>query len=441
MSAQMPVDGGVGDGSLGYPPSPVGRRVPLVELAVLGVSVVVVFAVLIWFVGPQELADTPESAGSSLSAGRRGALALYRWLEKSGFEVQRVSGEQGFPPDADILFMINPNNNFPEGQAGSVRRWVEEGNLLILALGSSPQDVSTLLESRHPMLRELGVGVSYSFGYTDTVPVSQPVFNRPAVSRVKVPGIFGLNLPVSDTLVLVSAPTASGQRIPVAASIEVGRGKVIILASAYPLSNLGLKEEDNGSFVYNLVQMSGGRRVAFDEVHHGVSTGGDLIALLTGNPWGWALIYAALLAGIYMVWSARRLGPPLPVRTPDQRRPTSDYIISVARLFRRARKPGYVAERYLQFFRRTLSQRAALDPYITDERFVQALAERGRHPFNPDEMLVVVRRLRELAGDRPGNEAVELQTLSTIREAERLRRQALGIREEPGAPTPTREGE
>src|SRR5204862_480475 len=83
----------------------------------------------------------------------------------------------------------------------------------------------------------------------------------------------------------------------------------------------GLQEEDNGAFVYNMVQMSGGSRVAFDEAHHGESTGGDLGALLTSNPWGWAIIYGVLLSGLYVLWSARRLGPPLPVPTPDQRRP------------------------------------------------------------------------------------------------------------------------
>jgi hypothetical protein len=182
------------------------------------------------------------------------------------------------------------------------------------------------------------------------------------------------------------------------------------------------------------VQRAGNKRVYFDEAHHGVSEGGDLVALLTGTPWGWALIYAALLAGLYFLWSARRLGPPLPVWTPDQRRPTSDYVRSVASLFRRARKPGWAAERYLQYFKRTLAAHAELDPFLTDERFVQALAERGRHTFPQDQMLRAIERLRQLEGAGTGSEATEQQTLAAIRDAEKMRRQALGLQSQTEQP-------
>ena len=100
---------------------------------------------------------------------------------------------------------------------------------------------------------------------------------------------------------------------------------------------------------------------------------------------------------------------------------------SVASLFRRARKPGYAAERYLQFFKRTLSRHAELDPFLTDARFVQSLSERGRYPFNQDEMLHVIERLRKLEGGGTMSESVEAEALSAIREAEKVRRQALGL--------------
>jgi hypothetical protein len=403
------------------------------ELAVLGVSVVVLFAGLIWLVGLQGTADTPESAGSSQSAGRRGTLALYRWLERSGFDVSRVVGGEQFPPGVDTLIMVNPNDDFPQGQAGSVRRWVEEGHTLILAMGSRNGDLSTIIGGRHPMLRELGINLDFSPGYSSTVPLSQPLFSRPTVSRVRMPGVFKLELPVRDTVVLASSSNEDGSRAHLAAMLKLGEGRVFVLASDYPLNNEGLREEDNGAFIYNMAQMAGGRRVAFDEAHHGQSVGGDLVALFTNNPWGWALIYGALLTGVYVFWSARRLGPPLPVRSPDQRRPTSDYVTSVAGLFRRARKPGYAAEHYLQFFKRTLSRHAALDPTLTDSRFVQSLSERGRHAFNPEDMLRAVERLRRLEGEAIAGEGIELETLKAIREAERIRQEALGIKHEGGS--------
>lgn len=402
------------------------RQNPVTELAVLGVLIVGLFAGLIWLTGLAGVEETPESAGSSLSAGRRGTLALYRWLGRSGFDVRRVQGGEQFPPDADTLFMVDPNSDFPEGQAGSVREWVERGNTLVLAVSRRAGEPSTDLLGTHPMLRELGIGLAVSTRYTNTVAPAQPFFNNPPVRQVTMPGAYHLELP-TDATVLASTRDDDGNRLPMVAMLRVGEGQVFVFSSDYALSNDGIRDLDNGDFVYNIVQMAGGKRVAFDEAHHGLSVDGDLLALLTGNPWGWALIYGALLLGIYFWWSARRLGPPLPVPTPDRRRPTSDYVTSVASLFRRARKPGYAAERYLRFFKRTLSRHAELDPYLTDSRFVQALQERGRHAFNPAEMLRAIERLRQLeGGGASASEQVEFETLKAIREAERVRKEALG---------------
>jgi hypothetical protein len=235
--------------------------------------------------------------------------------------------------------------------------------------------------------------------------------------------------------VLASAQGDNGARLPLVAKHKLGAGTVYVLAGYNPLTNAGLSDLDNGAFIYNIVRQSGGSSIAFDEVHHTTSEGGDIVALLTRNPWGWAILYVALLLGVYAVWSARRLGPPLPEQTPDQRRPTSDYVHAVAGLFRRARKPGYAAERYLRYFKRTLSRHAELDPYLTDSRFVQSLYERGRHAFNPDEMLRAIEHLRGLEGVGEGrltSENVEMETLQAIKEAERVRREALGMRPSDG---------
>ena len=401
------------------------------ELAVIGVMFVVLFAALIWLTGLGGVDEAPESAGSSLSPGPRGTLALYRWLGQSGFDVSRVAAGQQFPPDADTLFMVNPNADFPTGQAESVRNWVEAGHTLVLAISSRGQDLSTELEGGHPMLRELHVDLDFTSGYSGTVPLAQPLFSNPPVGLVALPGAYSLGLPITGTVVLASTKNESGNRLPLAALIKAGAGRIFVLASDRPFSNAGLGEENNGALVYNLAQAAGGKRVAFDEAHHGQDVGGDLVALLTSNPWGWALLYGVAMLGIYTLWSARRLGPALPVLAPDRRRPTSDYVTAVAGLFRRARKPGYAAEHYLQFFKRTLSRHADLDPYLTDARFVQALYERGRHAFNPEEMMRAIERLRQLEGESArAIQATEDATLKAIRDAEKVRREALGIRAE-----------
>ncbi|HEY0068478.1 MAG TPA: DUF4350 domain-containing protein [Chloroflexia bacterium] len=396
----------------------------LSDIAIIAVTFLGLFAVLIWLVGSQGVEDTPENFGSSHSSGPRGTLALYRWLERTGFEVSRTERGDRFPPEADTLIMVNPNNDFPTGQAGTVRRWVEEGHTLVLTLGGA----SIGLGDKHPMLREFGFDVIYTSFFTDTVPMSQPMFGRPSVVQVGMPGSVVLALPLTNTVPLATTTDYTGDRVPLAAMMRVGQGRVFLLSSQFPLTNEGIREPGNGAFAYNMLQMAAGNRVTFDEAHHGESTGGDLVALLTSTPWGLALIYGAVLGAIYFIWSARRLGPPLPVLAPDQRRPTSEYVTSVARLFRRARKPGYAAERYLRFLKRTLSRHAELDPYLTDTNFVRSLGERGRHDFNQEEMLRAIQQLRDLEGNASGNEATEEAALRALRDAERVRLEALGIR-------------
>ena len=394
----------------------------------LGISVLVLLVGLLWLVGFEGVTDTPESVGSSLSAGKRGTSALYEWLGRAGFDVDRVSSGQSFPPGSGTLIMVNPNADFPEGQAGSVVRWLEEGHTLILATGQRNSDISSGLGGAHPMLRELGIDLDFHGEFTDTVLLSQPLLDDPPVGSVKLPGVWSLAFPVSDTVVLASSRDSDGNRLPLVALLRVGAGRVFVMSSDFPMSNEGIREESNGAFIYNLVRAAGERRVVFDETHHGEGVGGDLVALLTGSPWGWALLYGVALVGIYLLWSGRRLGPALPVWTPDQRRPTSDYVRSVAALFRRARKPGWAAEHYLQFLKRTLSKHAELDPYLTDRRFVQSLAERGRHTFDQANMEQAIERLRRLEGGGSASETVEAETLAAIRDAEKVRREALGMR-------------
>src|SRR4051812_7833171 len=194
------------------------------RLALLGVLIIAVFAVLLWLVGVEGVTETPESMGSSLSSGKRGTLALYSWLDSSGFEVSRVHGGEQFPPERGTLVMVNPNNEFPEGQAGSIRRWVEDGNTLILATGGRNGDLSTSLGSRHPMLREFGIDLDFTSNFSDTVPVAQPLFNDPAVDRVRLVGVWALTLPVSNTVVLASSKDSDGNRIPLAAVMTIGKG-------------------------------------------------------------------------------------------------------------------------------------------------------------------------------------------------------------------------
>src|SRR5438093_11931266 len=74
-----------------------GSSAPITEIAVIGLSTIVLFAALIWLAGLAGVEETPESVGSSLNEGPGGALALYRWLEGAGLQVRRVEARAELP--------------------------------------------------------------------------------------------------------------------------------------------------------------------------------------------------------------------------------------------------------------------------------------------------------------------------------------------------------
>jgi hypothetical protein len=195
------------------------------EISVLALAALLLVAGMIWIAGLQETPETPESVGSSVSASPRGALALYRWLDRAGFEVERVGAGDDFPPGEGTMLSLNPNTDWPEGQAGLVRGWVERGNTLIMATGQNGGDQSVVPSGMHPLLREFGIGLEYAFNYTSTVSPAQPLFADPPVDRVKFEGIMQLSLPVTGTTVLVSSDD-EGQRVPLAAMVRVGAGSL-----------------------------------------------------------------------------------------------------------------------------------------------------------------------------------------------------------------------
>jgi hypothetical protein len=123
------------------------------------------------------------------------------------------------------------------------------------------------------------------------------------------------------------------------------QGSLVVFASAEPLLNVGLHDEATARFVYReIVSSAGAGPVVFDEAHHtnapvGLSNGvpHTVGGLLFDTPPGRAIMYAAFLAFVFLILSDRRLGPPLPVRTPTETRRTMfEHVQMLANLYRRA---------------------------------------------------------------------------------------------------------
>jgi hypothetical protein len=183
--------------------------------------------------------------------------------------------------------------------------------------------------------RELDLG--WRFGpLVERATPAFPFFTMPAASGFATRSTTALDLRDDSWVPLIGAPDAV-----LAATRQLERGRVYAVASTALFANHGIGEVDNAAFVLNvLARHPAVRTVAFDEYHHGVVSPPDLISVMRGSPWGWAVVYAALLSFAFALWGGRRFGPAIvPERVPG--RSAGDYITAFAGLLQRARAAGW----------------------------------------------------------------------------------------------------
>jgi len=156
-----------------------------------------------------------------------------------------------------------------------------------------------------------------------------------------------------------------------AAMTREGAGTLIVVGSLAPFINQFLPAADNGRFALSLAAagFGSGRSIGFDEYHHGAHPSAELMAVLERTWLGRAMLLAGALVFVYLWWSGRRFGPPLPA---DPRPPRSslDYIRGFAGLLRRSGRDEIARERLRRDLRLGLATRYGLDPATPLDRIL-----------------------------------------------------------------------
>lgn len=329
---------------------------------------------------------------SSRGAGRAGTLALYTWLDQLGFRVDRLSGS--FTPEGhDVLIIDEPERTFSGDDLARVQRFLATGGDLILAVDSTTAGhANALLSALHLYGQPAAAGTVAS--------VVEPIDAGDRVHRV----------PISPTaLAFDDAPgvaplLADGAAVVgVATGGQPGHGRAYVLGSGLPLSNDGLRRMDSAGLVLTLLERARGGRVAFDEYHHGeLDTPGA--ATIFSGPLGAAAVGAVVVAMVYLGFSGRRLGRPVPVGDASQVPSATDYIDSMAALFARSTLRGGVADRYADELKTRIGHVAGVDPKLPDDRFLAGL--HGDSGGGVAGVAATLSRARELASLRPSDGAL-----------------------------------
>jgi hypothetical protein len=178
--------------------------------------------------------------------------------------------------------------------------------------------------------------------------VQQPALFLEGVSTLNVPGAKRFTAAPAGSVPLV------GDRLPVALAIPYGDGVIIAVSDAGIPDNSHLATADNARFVAQMVEFYASKQfpvILFDEYHQGYREA-NFFWTAIGRPGQLAFWQMAGLFLLMAYSASRRFGLPRPLAAPS--RVSSEYVASLADLYRRARATDAALEAVLKIFWRDL---------------------------------------------------------------------------------------
>lgn len=375
------------------PPS----RENIAPLAVLFILLVVtIFAALQPKFGNQ---SPPLVANSNTP---NGAKAFYLWLQALDYPVSDQRLDQFKPPAATkTILMLEPTIavDFLEWQ--TIDTWVNKGGTLIIAADEFPS--WPIFQHYEVIIRRLPLA--------DEPPLLQMV--TPLLgSPLPLPEQFEAARSVFSITDLNTHPFITHAKIddqPFILSMEQGKGRVILVASAEIFSNQHLRLPSSSPLALNIINASRtSGPIWFDDWHHGLrkplpETGeaeNGTLYWLRHTPTGQALLYAIAVIFFALLLSGRRLGRVTPIYNNTRRRAPLEYITAIANMNRRAGNQKETLAHYRFRLKRSLGKRYRLNPRLPDDTFIKQL-----HESNPNITIGPIIDLLRRLNQQPTNEA------------------------------------
>lgn len=146
---------------------------------------------------------------------------------------------------------------------------------------------------------------------------------------------------------------------PTTLGISRGRGMIYASTNIWLFTNAGLFYESNAKIILNMVnRMPAGSVIAFDEVHHGraLPPKAAPVPAQPYSPLVAAMVYSAMVVGLWALLSGRRFGQIVPSRIDLMRRNSSEYVQSMANLFQRGRQAEHMQAHYKTYLKRRVAK-------------------------------------------------------------------------------------
>jgi hypothetical protein len=326
---------------------------------------------------------------TTYSARPGGTKALYETLRRLDYSVKRNTDVLSERINDGALFVMSPETPVSQTELDGLRRWVERGNILVMAANQPPgiDDTSKKphVNSAAPVVPSFlcpGVTSVGIVGY-DRIDLSEPIFKRKkGFVPIGAAHKSGKKPAKEDIPPVISL--FEDDMGPVVAFSSYGDGCVILLSDGWPLSNRGISRNGNFRMVLNALQSRDPNKkltVTFDEFHHGYGSEKGIMSLL-GAPakLGLAVIGLAFLLLVFA--ASRRFGRPVPLMEGTRQR--GEYLSSIASLLRKAHSTDLVRKELGQRFLGDVAQSVGVAPGSHVETILEAAQK--RHPDKITEL-------------------------------------------------------
>ncbi len=360
--------------------------------------------------------DTP----STFNVKPQGVKALYLLLDHFHYPLAQLCTTLNALDSGDRLLIVveplDPDRPITTEEIASLHDWVAQGGTVLWFVTSPPRP----LQPDDTVFGDVAI----------TAAPEQPSDVAPNLSGS--PYLRDVShIVVNSPVRLEPAPKAPyeilfrDQAGAIALHKTLGKGHCLVVANSIAATNAAINTADNAVFLVNIadaaLQGTDGR-ILFDEYHHGVgfanrdTSGDDTQFGSLPAPVRLAVWHLCGLGALLIYNGNRRFGRPrlLPVA---RYRPSTDYIGSMARLFRRAGAADIALLTLYKTFVRDLTRDLDLPPDADRERLV----ERAESKYGVDGAALhplLARGDAIQAGQRIG----EMEMVSLTQQLEQFRR-------------------
>jgi len=355
---------------------------------------------------------------STYNSAPTGCKAFYLLLQKLGFETSRwqlpfKKLDSSLSPKS-LLVMINPLAVGGGGEAETeiLLSWVRKGGSLFI-IDDANNGVIKSLDLKIERTQELWEAEE------QILPPLLPTAYMKKVRRIKVRGDAHLTSPTPPQAIVHLQQDENG---PVLLSQNLGKGQLTILTSPYVASNQGIAKEDNVILLTNIIAKEGaGRKILFDEYHHGYDSSLSLTGYYRNTPVAGVTLQILLVSIMLFATLSRRFGKPRSLEK-EESRSILEYVKSLASLYYKAELQSSVIRNIYLRYKNLWIKKFGLSPNMEPGELCSFISARANLP--PKKFSETISKCEKVSG-----KAIKLnpgEFLNLVRDLEIYRRKIDG---------------